>query len=138
MTESDFINYWVGKPYLVRGRDEQGIDCWSLVVRYYADVLGITLEDGYDADISRGFDSEVASGSWARCDKKDAGVVFMAFDHGGEPRHVGIVVGGGDFILHSRHTRVQCDRIGLMRKHRLEFYRHANHRYPAQKDSPEA
>ena len=68
----------------------------------------------------------------------DAGVVFMAFDHSGEPRHVGIVVGGGEFILHSRKTRVQCDRMGVMRTHRLEFYRHVDNRHPAQEDSPTA
>ena len=138
MTEQQFISYWVGKPYLVRGNDEAGIDCWSLVVRYYADVLGIQLEDGYEADIAGGFEHEVQSGSWIKCDKKEAGVVFMAFDHSGEPRHVGIVVGGGDFILHSRHTRVQCDRIGLMRTHRLEFYRHADNRHTAKEDSKTA
>lgn len=134
MTEQQFISHWVGKPYLVRGNDEDGIDCWSLVVRYYADVLGIQLDDGYVADIAGGFECEVQSGSWTKCDKKEAGVVFMAFDHSGEPRHVGIVVGGGDFILHSRHTRVQCDRIGLMRTHKLEFYRHADNRHAAKED----
>lgn len=138
MTEQQFIRHWVGRPYLVRGNDEQGIDCWSLVVRYYADVLGIQLDDGYEADIAGGFELEVQSGSWVKCDKKEAGVVFMAFDRSGEPRHVGIVVGGGDFILHSRHTRVQCDRIGLMRTHRLEFYLHADNRHAAKENSKTA
>ena len=136
MTEQGFISHWVGKPYLTRGHDEHGIDCWALVVRYYADVLGISLEDGYEANIAIGFEHEVTTGAWVKCDKREAGVVFMAFDMSGEPRHVGIVVGGGDLILHSRHTRVQCDRIGLMRTHRLEFYRHVDNRHTAKEDSP--
>lgn len=135
MTEQQFISHWVGKPYLVRGNDEQGIDCWSLVVRYYRELLGIELDDSYDDDIAVGFEHEMQSGAWEHCDRRDAGVVFTAFDRSGEPRHVGIVVGGGDFILHSRHTRVQCDRIGLMRTHQLEFYRHVDNRHTAKEDS---
>lgn len=136
MTEQEFINHWVGKPYRVRGNDESGIDCWALVVRYYRDVLGVTLDDGYDDDIAVGFEHEIQSGTWEPCDKNEAGVVFMAFDNSGEPRHVGIVVGGGGLILHSRHTRVQCDRIGVMRTHRLEFYRHVDNRHAIKEDSP--
>lgn len=136
MTEADFISHWVGKPYRVRGSDESGIDCWALVVRYYSDVLGVELDNTYDDDITGGFEREIQSGMWDPCDKKDAGVVFMAFDQLGEPRHVGIVVGGGEFILHSRKTRVQCDRMGVMRTHRLEFYRHVDNRHTAQEDSP--
>lgn len=136
MTEQEFINYWVGRPYRVRGNDESGIDCWALVVRYYRDVLGVILDDSYDDGIAEGFEHEIQSGAWELCNKKEAGVVFMAFDNSGEPRHVGIVVGGGNFILHSRHTRVQCDRIGVMRTHRLEFYRHADNRHSIKEDSP--
>lgn len=138
MTETEFISHWVGKPYRVRGNDESGIDCWALVVRYYSDVLGVELDNSYSDDIAVGFENEIKSGAWEPCDKKDAGVVFMAFDHSGEPRHVGIVVVGGEFILHSRKTRVQCDRMGVMRTHRLEFYRHVDNRHPAQEDSPTA
>lgn len=138
MTEEAFISHWVGRPYRVRGKDESGIDCWALVVRYYRDVLGIDLDDTYAADIAGGFEHEIKSGAWDHCDKKDAGVVFMAFDHSGEPRHVGIVVGGGEFILHSRKTRVQCDRMGVMRTHRLEFYRHVDNRHTSKEDSPTA
>lgn len=136
MTESEFISHWVGRPYLVRGDDESGIDCWALVVRYYRDVLGIELDDTYDDDIAGGFEHEIKSGAWELCEKNDAGVVFMAFDRLGEPRHVGIVVDGGELILHARHTRVQCDRIGIIRRHRLEFYRHVDNRHTTQEDSP--
>ena len=138
MTEESFISHWVGKPYRVRGNDESGIDCWALVVRYYRDVLGIELDAHRDDDIAGGFEREIQSEAWEPCDKKDAGVVFMAFDQLGEPRHVGIVVGGGELILHSRKTRVQCDRIGVMRTHRLEFYRHVDNRHTPQEDSPTA
>ena len=138
MTEESFISHWVGRPYRVRGNDESGIDCWALVVRYYSDVLGVELDNTYDDDIAGGFEHEIQSGAWEPCDKKDAGVVFMAFDHSGEPRHVGIVVGGGELILHSRKTRVQCDRMGVMRTHRLEFYRHVDNRHTAQENSPTA
>ena len=138
MTETEFISRWVGKPYRVRGNDESGIDCWALVVRYYRDVLGTELDAHRDDDITGGFEREIESEAWEPCDKKDAGVVFMAFDHSGEPRHVGIVVGGGDLILHSRKTRVQCDRMAVMRTHRLEFYRHVDNRHATQEDSPTA
>ena len=138
MTEAEFISHWVGRPYRVRGNDESGIDCWALVVRYYLYVLGVTLDNSYDDDIAGGFDNEIKSGAWEPCDKSDAGVVFMAFDQLGEPRHVGIVVGGGDLIMHSRKTRVQCDRIGIIRRHRLEFYRHVDNRHTTKEDSPKS
>ena len=138
MKEADFISHWVGRPYRVRGNDESGIDCWALVVRYYRDVLGIELDDHHDDDIAGGFEREIQSEAWEPCDKKDAGVVFMAFDQLGEPRHVGIVVGGGELILHARKTRVQCDRMGVMRTHRLEFYRHVDNRHATKENSPTA
>ena len=51
---------------------------------------------------------------------------------------VGIVVGGGELIIHARKTRVQCDRMGIIRRHRLEFYRHVDNRHTAKEDSPTA
>jgi len=121
MTETEFISHWVGTRWVERGNTEQGIDCWALVVRYYADVLGIELDNGYPADIAAGFATEVESGCWVPTDK-NRGVVFMCFDRAGHPMHVGLVVADGKFILHAREPAVRCDRIEIMRRFDMQFF----------------
>ena len=119
MTETEFISEWVGAPWVERGHEKQGIDCWALVVRYYADVLGIELQDDYGPDIAAGFIAEESK--WLPC-APSSGVAFMCFDSAGEPRHVGIVVNGGSHILHARSPSVKCDSIELMRRFDMKFY----------------
>ena len=119
MTETEFISEWVGSPWVERGHTRQGIDCWALVVRYYADVLGINLRDDYAPDIAAGFIAEESK--WLPC-APASGVAFMCFDKEGEPRHVGIVVNDGSHILHARSPSVKCDRIELMRRYNMKFY----------------
>ena len=39
MDKKEFINYYLGVPYLNNGRTEKGLDCWGLVYLYYNLVL---------------------------------------------------------------------------------------------------
>jgi len=119
MTETEFISEWVGTPWVERGHTKHGIDCWALVVRYYADVLGIQLRDDYAPDIASGFTAEESK--WVPCDKQ-GGVAFMCFDQAGEPKHVGVVVGDGRMILHARLPSVSCNRIEAMRHYKIKYY----------------
>jgi len=41
----DWVNDYVGVPYLVNGRDRDGWDCWGLVMAVYQERLGISLPD---------------------------------------------------------------------------------------------
>lgn len=118
MTEAEFIDKWVGTPWLERGDSIHGIDCWALVVEFYRDVYGIELENNYLADIVSGYEQEVKK--W---NPDDNGLVFMCYEDG-KPLHVGVVVGGGMFVLHARgcvkngvhEGAVACDRMSVMKR----------------------
>ena len=84
-------------------------------------MLGIQLRDNYAPDIAAGFIAEEAK--WIPC-APASGVAFMCFNKAGEPRHVGIVVNGGSHILHARSPSVKCDRIELMRRYNMKFYKY--------------
>lgn len=49
-TPHDFVNAWVGTPYVVGGRDRTGADCWGLALAYYRACLGVELPDWRLAD----------------------------------------------------------------------------------------
>jgi predicted ATP-grasp superfamily ATP-dependent carboligase len=42
-TAEEFFNHWLGKPYLLGGNSEQGIDCSAFVQRYFWETKGILL-----------------------------------------------------------------------------------------------
>lgn len=98
MTDKEFIEANVGKPWVNRGSATGSHDCWSLVVAYFLDVRGIELPpvDGFadgSCSIGDGFLRQVEH--WQA---DDAGVVFMAFLNGA-PCHVGLRF--GRHVLHA-------------------------------------
>lgn len=40
-----WVNRWIGAPFAHDGRTTAGVDCYGLVVRFYADLFGIILPD---------------------------------------------------------------------------------------------
>jgi cell wall-associated NlpC family hydrolase len=52
----EWVNRWIGARHAYDGRTDAGIDCYGLVVRFYAEIYGIELPD-WTADALR-------SGQW--------------------------------------------------------------------------
>lgn len=104
----EWINDYVGVPYLVNGRTRAGWDCWGLVLAVYRDRLEIELPDwrwheplGLAAKL-RSFDA-----AW-RDVEKGAHAIELRFpmDYAiglvrnlERPHHVGLALGGG--VLHA-------------------------------------
>lgn len=108
----DWINAYVGVPYLINGRDRKGWDCWGLVLAVYRDRLDTELPDWRRggnlglAEQIRAFDAgwrQVEKGCHAMplrfpMDYAVGVVLNMA-----RPHHVGLSIGGG--VLHAaRYT----------------------------------
>lgn len=142
MLLSDFINRAITVPFMDRGRDFDGWDCWGLVLNAYWHVYGINLPDQLTEysntrqirKISRLLQAGAASEQWVQVPESDAeamDVVFMALR--GLPCHVGLVITKGCML----HTEV--DRGCVIEKwgrapwrgrdfdHIIGFYRHATY-----------
>jgi hypothetical protein len=99
--EPAWVAGYVGLPFLWRGRDRDGLDCWGLVRLVYLERFGIALpsfEDGYAAEFDkpasarRVFDSErLASGRWEPA-ADDAQVGDIAVFRAAGVPHVGLLI----------------------------------------------
>ena len=120
---------FVGIPYLDRGRDRAGVDCWGLVRLFFAG-RGIALPD-YLSDYGTADDRvgvAIAIGphstGWQRVDAPRYGDCVL-FNIAGAPCHIGIVLERGRF-LHSMRGRNSCveDLDAIQWARRIEgFYR---------------
>jgi hypothetical protein len=50
-----WVNRWIGAPFALDGRTTDGIDCYGLVVRFYADLFDIILPDWRGAGAGAGW-----------------------------------------------------------------------------------
>lgn len=117
MSDDDFFNLMLGKPYVDRACSVDAVDCWGLVVLYYRMVHGINIH--HSNEYSSGgsfitcFSDEVLF--WEHNASPVIGGIFVSY-YGSMPRHVGIVA-GRDKILHAREkTAVRFDRIETLKK----------------------
>ena len=106
MTGDEFVAAWQGVPFAWDGRDFAGIDCWGLVVRFYADVLGLDLPDWQRGAhgrswISQTFAREAKSHFLQLANPRD-GCIALAFK-AHAPHHAGIVWRGS--VLHADQLR---------------------------------
>lgn len=126
----------VGIPYLDKGRDRAGCDCWGLVALAFAELAGVELPSYADRYVT-GADRQalaaliggelgdwlpVVSGSERRFD-----VVLMR--EGSYPRHIGLVVTPGQ-LLHVQPGGTSCIeryRGGILANRVVGFYRHQQH-----------
>jgi cell wall-associated NlpC family hydrolase len=111
---NNWANKFVGLPFLPNGRDENGLDCWGLVVKVYEDQLGIKLPqmdgayESEDAISLRRISVKMKEESqrWVRS------VVPQIYDvalmrWGSIPCHVGICIGNG-YLLHIERKTLSC------------------------------
>ncbi len=96
---------YIGLPFLCRGRDRTGLDCWGLVrlvlaeeFRVFVPSFDVDYESTYQADkISAIVERE--AGGWQAVEHGkevcgDVAVLMMR----GRPMHVGIVMGDGQML----------------------------------------
>jgi len=90
------------------------MDCWHLIVHYYANELGIVLpaheKDYRDADdqksISKLYKDEIASKTWPKVEKPKYPDIAV-FKINGHLWHAGIVIGGKNML----HTQRGCNSV---------------------------
>jgi cell wall-associated NlpC family hydrolase len=124
------IAQYVGIPFVDRGRDRTGCDCWGLVKLVLAEQFGIDAQDyGTSCDEheanARTMSEEAQASLWDRVALPKSGDVIL-LRRQGIACHVGIIVGPGQ-MLHTEKTRGAVVE-SFMRPHwrsRIEgFYRY--------------
>lgn len=125
---------FVGLPYIDKGRDRAGVDCWGLVWLIHKKMRGIELpsfHDRYTLPADRKIIANLIAGEliepfdWiAPGDEATFDCVLMR--EAGEVRHVGMIIGGGRLIHIQRGemSRVESYRDGIIRSRIVGFYRY--------------
>ena len=102
MSESEFIESVIGKPWQNREATFDSMDCYGLVILYYEHVLDINLPNinGYKAGTNflRLWLSNINK-SWMQVGRPEKSGIMCTCYVGDIPSHVGIVV-SGNMILH--------------------------------------
>ncbi|GAA2888186.1 cell wall-associated NlpC family hydrolase [Aminobacter niigataensis] len=127
------LDDFVGLPWLDRGRDRNGCDCWGLLALVYAERFGIELPSFRD-DYQTAADGDAVSAlidgrrdCWTEIPdgtERPGDAVLMSL--GGRPRHVGIVIGGAR-VLHIERgagSVIESYRSFRLRRRVLGFFRH--------------
>lgn len=115
MTQKEFVDLVIGKPWVSRDISLDGMDCYGLVVLYYRHVLGIDIQipDGYFE-----FEEPLYLAGASKCNWEETngpsndGIMFVLYN-GESPRHVGITL-NRTHVLHSRFDeRDQCGSVQI-------------------------
>lgn len=105
------LSDYIGLPFLDKGRDTDGLDCWGLVRHYYAHEKKISLPllDSYQTSKDADSIQEIVNGercNWLLTDRPNTGdVVVIAI--AGKETHVGIYVNHGK-MLHAYEGTDSC------------------------------
>lgn len=126
------MNSYIGIPYLNRGRDREGVDCWGLVQLWHKEQLGVTVPDYLWAYTSAEDFGSVANAinenkvNWLKVSEPEYGDVLV-FRILGYPIHVGIKLNGDDFLHAFRGTQSCVERLSSLSWSRrlTEVYRWA-------------
>ena len=89
---AQWVNNYVGLPYQIGGRSTDGIDCYGLVCKVYAEILGVQLPD-WVIDDEVDFDGE--RGRWSCVDQPFDFCILRSARVGGMPDHFALFVAGG-------------------------------------------
>ena len=138
MRWSDFIERAITVPFVERGRDYCGWDCWGVAQLAYRDVLGIEIPSYLDAyettSEHRAIYRAFAAGktAWKRVDQPAAGDLALILRRN-LPIHVGVVL-EDDRLLHAEANVGTV--IEPMDRLRIEgFYRYRRPPYPSRRPS---
>ncbi|MBT9370268.1 NlpC/P60 family protein [Rhizobium sp. CSW-27] len=135
MSAAHWASAYVGIPYAEFGHDEQGCNCWGLVVLVYGAAFGIRLPTYHGCyasieerrEIAGLLDNERGSPSWRRVTEARPGDVAV-FRRGALETHVGLVIDPGR-MLHvtaDDQSKIESYTTGAW-KHRLTgIYRHTD------------
>lgn len=126
------MNSYVGIPYLNRGRDRDGLDCWGLVQLWHSEQLGVSVPDYLWAYTSAEDHGSVATAinenkvNWLKVGQPEYGDVLV-FRIMGYPIHVGIKLHGDDFLHAFKGTQSCLERLSSLSWSRrlTEVYRWA-------------
>lgn len=91
----DQYRSWKGTPYRLGGMNRRGVDCSGFVYRVFDDLYGMKLPRSTEDQVDLGYGID-------RDELQVADLVF--FKTGWRTRHVGIYLGGGEF-LHASTSR---------------------------------
>ncbi len=95
---------YVGLPYLHKGRDEKGLDCWGLILLIYKDLKGVRLWDigeDYPEDWSwsgRDLFMENYQKQWERVEKPGTLDVVLIKNGLGVANHAGVMLNDRTFV----------------------------------------
>jgi cell wall-associated NlpC family hydrolase len=98
-----WLNSYIGVPYVFNGRDSEGVDCYGLCKLVYAAQYGIQLPDWAleESDLltrERLFSGEVTGGNWQPLEEPVEGCFVLCYRHKAA-YHMGLYYGGG--VLHA-------------------------------------
>lgn len=137
MTPPDWTRRYIGLPYRPLGRDLAGCDCWGLVTLVYARELNIVLPDHCAdyrdpearAEVARLIETGRQAPEWRPLPESHPAQDFdvALFRVGRLVSHVGLVCGGGGFVLHI--AAGDCAKIESLKRGSLSLrlkglYRH--------------
>lgn len=120
------IGKYIGIPYIPHGRDLKGLDCYGLAILIYRE-KGIELPDpcypnteiSTNKRIMESLESTIPN---EKLDKPEP-YCFIEFYVLGEPSHIGIYLGSGEFIHSSRSTGVVVDKLYRWEKRVKGYYK---------------
>lgn len=123
-----FESTMLGKPYVARACGYEAVDCWGLVVLFYAECMGIRVNNCFSYERGMPFavcyDDEVIY--WRETQNPQRGDLIVSYI-GSAPVHVGIWW-GYDKILHAREkTFVRIDRIRTLTRlsTKIRYFKYA-------------
>lgn len=129
----------VGLPYVDRGRDRAGVDCWGLVTLGFDVLAGIELPSyaglyasaGEMAEIDGLISAAQASAAWSAVPGYEVRPLdVVAFRRGHLTAHVGLVIDPRrSFMLHAAHghgSRLEPWTAPIWISRLAGFYRHAS------------
>lgn len=96
MVHKDFVRKSLAVPFVEKGRDFNGWDCWGLVHCYFKEVKGVALPAYLDYDSTTEYQQlesliNQAKPAWVAVAEPEQGDVAL-FNLSGHPTHVALVI----------------------------------------------
>jgi len=128
MSENEFIESTIGKPWANRTCSFEALDCWGLVCLYFLHVKGINIHHSisYESgvDFMTCFEDEVCF--WKKEALPKNGGIFVAYV-GSAPVHVGLTINNIAYHSRASSSHVRFDKIRTIERlfTKVEYYTYA-------------